>query len=201
MVLLGIVSVGMWFLGSQMGWWARPEGAPMVEHASPELSPAAEENEQRQVETPDIELELTPIPSIETAEIEPTATSIVATLSPPLTRVEFPDQIQSYPADWPDELHYPEVFSLVETTSGLLTDGAKGWGAKLLYEGGAQDAADLLTSFFVDGGWQVVDRTELDTGGLLLLVQQAEKENSGALILDPDPNDPRLTRVVATILP
>ena len=50
-------------------------------------------------------------------------------------------------------------------------------------------------------GWRVVERTELDSGGFLILVQQDEKRNSEALVIDPDTSDPGYTKVVATVFP
>jgi len=127
--------------------------------------------------------------------------NITVTLPLPLAKVEFPTQAVAYPPEWPADLRYPEEFSLVETSSGALPGGSKGWAAKLRYRGDPQSAADLLSSFFTARGWRVVERIELDAGGFLILVQQHEKRNSGALVIDPDTSDPGYTKVVATAFP
>ncbi len=137
-------------------------------------------------------------PPSETATPFPT---ITITLPPPLAGVEFPTQAIAYPPEWPADLRYPDEFSVVETSSGTLADDSTGWAAKLRYTGDPQSAADLLSSFFTERGWRVVERTELDSGGLLILVQHDEKKSSGALVIDPDTSDPGYTKVVATVFP
>ena len=140
-------------------------------------------------------------PGAPPSEVATPFPDITITLPPPLAGVEFPTQAVAYPPEWPADLRYPEEFSVVETSSGALADGSKGWAAKLRYRGDPQGAADLLSSFFTARGWRVVERTELDSGGLLILVQQDDKRNSGALVIDPDTSDPGYTRVVATVFP
>lgn len=173
-------------VGPRMGWWEVGGLIPGIASptAEPTLSPAPTET-------------YTALP------VEPTedAGEITVTLPPPLAGVEFPAQVVDYPADWPLDLRFPAAFTLVETSSGTLEGGAEGWGAKLRYPGQPQAAADELSSFFTAAGWQVAERVELDSGGLLLLVQRGEDDGSGAIVLDPDVDAPGTTKILLTVFP
>jgi hypothetical protein len=126
----------------------------------------------------------------------------IVTFPPPLANVEFSVDAVDYPRDWPAELRYPEAFTAVELSSGVLPGGdARGWAAKLRYEGDPKSAADLLTSFLAARGWQIAERTELDSGGLLVLLETNGKEGTGIVVIGPDPNDAGYTRVLATVSP
>lgn len=131
----------------------------------------------------------------------PEAPIDVATLSPPLEHVDFPIQQVPYPPDWPTELRYPEQFAVVEISSGSLPDSASiGWGTKLRYAGDPKTAASILLSFFADHSWQIVEHTDLDTGGVLLVIKR-DNGGSGIVIIDSDVGDPNNTIIVATIFP
>jgi len=133
---------------------------------------------------------------------QPSPKEIVPTLPGPLAAVEFPSQVTTYPPDWPPDLRYPVQFSLAEATSGVLPQGiTKGWAAKLVYQGDPRSAADLLSTFFTSKGWQIIERTELDSGGFLILLQRGDKQHTGAVVIDPDTKRPGYTKIVTTIFP
>jgi ribosomal protein L40E len=184
--LVVVIGAVVFFVGPAMGWWpsiwTTPTAVPPT--AEPTLLPQPTET-------------YTPPP------VEPTADlgGITVTLPPPLAGVEFPTQAVDYPSDWPADLRYPESFMLVDTSSGTLEGGAAGWGGKLRYGGEPQSAADELSSFFAAQGWQVAERAELDSGGVLLLVQRDDGSGSGVIVLDPDVDSPGTTRGLITVFP
>jgi hypothetical protein len=123
------------------------------------------------------------------------------TASSPLAGVEFPVQEIPYPSGWPADLLYPDQFTVVDMNTGVLPEQDRtGWAAKLRYAGDVKSAADLLSSFFVDKGWQVVERTDLDMGGILVMLKKNNTSN-GILVLDSDIHDTQSTNIVATIFP
>ena len=141
----------------------------------------------------------TPITPIETAS-QPDDS--LPTLPPPLEDVEFPGQQIPYPDEWPADLHYPESFRLVEAASGVLPEGEfTGWAAKLRFDDDPQSAADQLSAFFTELGWQIVEQTELDSGGILMLIEKGNKEGTGMLIIDPDTTNPGSSKVLTTVFP
>jgi hypothetical protein len=133
----------------------------------------------------------------------PPATPTAAlVLPPPLANVKFPTQKIDYPSEWPQELHYPDQFTLVQVSSGIVPDGGtKGWAAKLRYNGTQKDAAELLSSFFTANGWDIAERNELASGSYTLLLEKNNKQNTGIVVIDPDPTNHDTTRVVATVFP
>jgi hypothetical protein len=137
-------------------------------------------------------------PSPTTPPATPTAAVL---LSPLLADVKFPTQKVDYPVEWPQELRYPDQFTLVQTSSGMESGGIKGWAAKLRYTGSLKDAADLLSSFFTSNGWQIAERNELSTGGLSLLIERNNRQNTGLIVLESDPADSNSIRIVATVFP
>jgi len=125
----------------------------------------------------------------------------LATMSSPLANVEFPTQEIQYPSDWPADLLYPDQFIVVDTSSGTFSETDKTeWAAKLRFAGDINTAADLLSSFFVNEGWQVIERSNLDGGGLLIIIQKNSTSN-GIVIFDRDSHDAQYTSVVTTIFP
>lgn len=142
----------------------------------------------------------------------PTPTPLQATPTPvelpssslpaPLANVAFPTQVVPYPPEWPADLRYPEQFGVVETSSGTMpSGGAKGRAAKLRHKGDATSAADAMSSFFTAKGWQVVQRSALDSGGMLLLVQKGDRQHSGIVVIDPEPGNADYVRILATVVP
>ena len=131
--------------------------------------------------------------------VEPSP-ELAATLAGPLAGVEFPALAATYPPQWPAELDYPEQFIVVETGSGTLPESdVRGWAAKLRYEGDVGSAADLLSSFFMSQGWHIVEKTELGSGGFLMLIEGESGKGTGIVVIDPDPNDVRHTRALVTV--
>lgn len=120
-----------------------------------------------------------------------------ALLRPPLAEVEFPQQVVAYPPDWPAELRYPDPFVLTEVTTAALPDGGRGWFAKLTYRGSPDDAASVLSSFFVANGWSV-ERHPVEPSGFVLLVAKVQQGGQGAVVIGPDEDTPH-TKVLATI--
>lgn len=140
-------------------------------------------------------------PTMTTPAATATSASPIAKLPPPLAAVSFPSQVIGYPPDWHPDLRYPNQFSLVETVSGISPRGVKGWAVKLVYQGEARVAVDLLSNFFASKGWQTLERTELDSKGFLLLVQKDDKHQTGAIVIDPDTERPGYVKIVATVFP
>jgi hypothetical protein len=127
--------------------------------------------------------------------------SPVALLPPPLANVDFPVQAIPYPSDWPNDLHYPEQFSVVDAISGTLPESAAtGWIAKLRFEGDPSKAVQTLSSFLAEKGWQIAENTELDSGSVLLVIERDNK-SSGIAIIDPDIHDPAFTNIVVSAFP
>jgi hypothetical protein len=142
-------------------------------------------------------------PATPTRQPDPTSTEIpLPTMSPPLEGVVFPGEKVFYPGDWPGELRFPDDFVLVEASSGNFElGGPKGWAAKLRIEADPHSAADLLASFFMAQGWEINDREELDSGGVLILLERMNGANQGILVVDPDLTDPSYTNILATVFP
>jgi len=122
-------------------------------------------------------------------------------LPSPLEGVYFPTQTISYPSDWLDELRYPEEFHLTEASSGKMMESEKiGWAAKLIYEGKLIDAQEEMVTFFESNGWQVVQSTQLDSGGSLIIINNTNG-GSGMVVIDLDQNDPDYIRIEAVVFP
>jgi hypothetical protein len=122
------------------------------------------------------------------------------TLPSPLTAVSFPSESIQYPVDWPDDLKFPKDFVLVDSTSGTLPEStAKGWSAKLRYQGKPSEAETAITAFFEEKGWTIVENNPLDSGGATLLLQR--NHGSGIIVIDVDPKNSSATLVVATFFP
>jgi ribosomal protein L40E len=185
LVVAAIVVVVL-FVGPAMGWWPSIWATPTAVPPTPEPTLLPQPTET-----------YTPPP----VEATPDTGGITFTLPPPLAGVEFPVQAVDYPPDWPPDLRYPESFTLVETSSGTLEGGAEAWGAKLRYLGQPPGAADEISSFFAAQGWQVAERAELDSGGVLLLVQRNDGNGSGVIVLDPDLDNPGTTKGLITVFP
>jgi len=119
----------------------------------------------------------------------------------PLGNVTFPSEKIQYPSDWPNELKFPKDFMLVDSTSGLLPGAStKGFSAKLRYKGIPFEAEKIISSFFKDNKWSIVETDKLDSGGFSLLIQHNNKGN-GIIVIDADPNNSLQTIIIATIFP
>jgi hypothetical protein len=123
-----------------------------------------------------------------------------ATLPPPLANVDFPTEQVQYPADWPDELKFPEDLVLTDSSSGTLPDSAAmGWSAKLRFQGKPLEAEKIISAYFKDKGWTIVESTELDSGGFSLIIQR--EQGNGIIVIDTDPNNSSQTIIIATVFP
>jgi hypothetical protein len=125
-----------------------------------------------------------------------------ATLPPPLAGIDFPVESVEYPPEWPIELRFPQEFTLLETTSGMAYNSqSAGWAAKLRFTGTPDNAADSLSSFFIDNGWQVIERIQLDSDGILLFLERIERSGTGSAVIDPNPENSRESRIMVTVFP
>jgi hypothetical protein len=91
---------------------------------------------------------------------------------------------------------------LVETSSGSSElGGPKGWAAKLRTQEEPANAADLLSSFLADQGWEISHREELESGGLLILIERNSGANQGIIVIDPDQTNPSYTNILSSVFP
>jgi len=141
------------------------------------------------------------LPTVTASTASTTPEAPIAKLPPPLAAVSFPAQVIAYPPDWHPDLRYPDQFHLVEVSVGVSPQGSKGWGAKLVFQGDPKNAADLFAIFLASKGWQVVERTELDSKGFLLIVQKGDKQHAGTIVIDPDTQRPGYIKIIATVFP
>jgi photosystem II stability/assembly factor-like uncharacterized protein len=149
-----------------------------------------------------VEVEQAMLP-VATQTAEPTVTvptgPPLSTLPPPLADVHFPDEVTTYPADWPDVLRPPETFTLVETTSGpLLESAVTGRSAKLRFPHEPSVAAGQLEEFLKDIEWQIVERVDLGAGGLLLFIASSDNLGEGIVVIDPDQTEAGTSRIMVT---
>lgn len=134
------------------------------------------------------------------AVLDPTATkSPLPTLPSSLSGVAFPTQPIEFPPDWPDDLHFPGEFTLVETTSGTLEGGVAGQGAKLLFEGASEEASELIISSLEANDWHMVENVQLDSGGLVLAFEGIDRQASLLIVLEGDEHQSGIVRVVVTV--
>jgi hypothetical protein len=121
-------------------------------------------------------------------------------LPSPLTAVPFPSEPIQYPADWPGDLKFPKEFVLVDSASGTLPEStAKGWSAKLRFQGKPSEAVTAISGFFEEKGWTIVENDRLDSGGFLLLLRHEQGE--GIVIVDTEPSNSSHTLLIATLFP
>ncbi len=122
------------------------------------------------------------------------------TLPQPLSNVEFPLGQAQYPSDWPDELKFPSPFVLVDSSSGILPEGTTtGWSVKLKFLGNPLEADKLISEFFREEGWTIVESDQLDSGGYSLLIQRGQ--GNGIIVMDTDLTNPLQTLIIATVFP
>jgi hypothetical protein len=119
-------------------------------------------------------------------------------IPPKLANVDFPTEEKQYPTDWPNELKFPDDFLLVDFTSGTMPENSiTGWSIKLRYQGKPSSAVEMLSTFFEDSSWTIVENDELDFGGFLLLIQR--EQGNGVIVIEIDPDNSLQTLVIATI--
>jgi hypothetical protein len=115
---------------------------------------------------------------------EPASEASLEPLPPPLEKVEFPEQAKPYPSYWPEELHFPEAFKPVEFIQGTMPGGIKtNLSLKTRFGGTIENAADDLRAFLAQKNWQIVDETDLDTGGKVWIIQK-DTNSSGIVVID-----------------
>jgi hypothetical protein len=121
-------------------------------------------------------------------------------LPPPLRNVDFPSEQIQYPANWPDDLKFPEEFALVDSATGELPETTStGWSVKLRFKGQPSDAVEKTSDFFEEKGWAIIQKSQLDSGGFSIILEQ--DQGSGIVIIDSDLDDPTTTLIIATIFP
>lgn len=122
------------------------------------------------------------------------------TVPQPLGNVEFSQGQAQYPAGWPDELKFPLAFTLVDSSTGTLSEETTmGWSVKLKFQGKPSDADMAISEFFRDNGWTIVESDQMDSSGYSLLIQRGQ--GNGIIVLNTDPNNPLQTLIIATIFP
>lgn len=122
------------------------------------------------------------------------------TLPPSLANVNFPTGQAQYAADWPDGLKFPTAFVLVDSSSGTLPGGTTpGWSAKLRFQGNPSEAKKMISEFFKNTGWKIVESDQLDSGGFSLLIQH--DAGNGIIVIDTDPNNSSQSLVIVTVFP
>lgn len=141
-------------------------------------------------------------PTVTPVSPSPTFLPPLPTFPPPLAVVPFPELGLPYPIDWPAYFRLPESFELVEFESGQLPDGGtQGLGAKFRYEGTPEAILEELEAYLPSTGWEIIDKIELDSGGLLLFVSSADKEGEGMMVIDPDPVLSHTSRIMLLLAP
>ena len=123
------------------------------------------------------------------------------TLPPLLGKEVFPSQQVSYPASWPTDLQFPEQLMLMEAISGFFPESNyKGWSAKFRYQGSPAQTANFISSFLISKGWQI-DREDFEEGIMLLIekIEKNAKTGGGSFILESEPGNPSVTRILMTV--
>jgi hypothetical protein len=128
-----------------------------------------------------------------------TPASIIPTMAPVLQDIQFPNETVEYPQSWPSFLIYPDQFSLVDVQTGSYMGGdSLGWEAKLLFDGDAETASEILLAFFIESGWNVTLREEFVAGGIMIVVEKDE-ESSGIVTIEKDQGGDHITKVLIII--
>lgn len=106
----------------------------------------------------------------------------------------------NYPSGWPEELVYPAKFSLVEANTLKVQDKySPAYDAKMRYDGSINSTAEDFSSFFTAQGWQISERTELDSGALLIRMTKNEGRDHSKVTIDTFPGESDKVRIVATV--
>lgn len=128
------------------------------------------------------------------------AVSSIQPLHPPLANVNFPTDQIPYPVDWPEELKFPDEFVLVDSSSGTLPKGIiQGWAAKFRYKGNPSDVDIAISSFLIEKGWSIIEKSKLDSGGYSILIMM--ENGTGIIAIDKDPNKTSQSLIIVTIFP
>jgi hypothetical protein len=120
-------------------------------------------------------------------------------LPPALGDVDFPPQVVAYPRDWPADLRYPDQFQPADFSTGVLPDGNQtSWTIKLRGPGSPAESAAALSAFFAQNGWEIAEQSDLDAGGILLIVQD-KNGGGGLLVIDADPQQAGQSLILAMV--
>lgn len=127
----------------------------------------------------------------------PEPEQIVQALPPPLIDVEFPSETIDYPDDWPAELILPSGFNLVEIVSGPFPgEEVSTWGAKFETAVPPGQTIKNLESFLSELEWEIVERNELDSGGVEIIAINGNLQ--GIIITDAKASNPQYTNILIT---
>jgi hypothetical protein len=106
----------------------------------------------------------------------------------------------NYPSGWPEELLYPAKFHMLEANTIRIPDKyLPAYGVKMRYEGDMNSAAEAFSSYFATRGWQVADRTELDSGALHIRITRNNGRDNGEVTIDTYPGESGKVRIVAIV--
>jgi hypothetical protein len=87
-----------------------------------------------------------------------------------------------YPEDWPEEIRYPISMILVHARGS--SEG--GWISQHLFQGPVQDASTIIEAFFIDKGWVLNEKVEVDKNNRGLFITRNNHE--GLILISWDPN-------------
>jgi hypothetical protein len=105
-----------------------------------------------------------------------------------------------YPSGWPEELNFPAQFTLQDANTVRTHDNAlPAYAVQMGFDGDIQTAAESFSSYFEKRGWQIVERSELDSGAVQIKVARYNGRDSGNITIDPDPLNTGKTRIIAII--
>lgn len=181
---IAVIGVGLLVAGTGCGGDGNEEATPQPE-------PTA---------TVAIQAQATVTVTVATVEtVVPDDPDPLPTMPPVLPALEFPTATVEYPADWPEQLVYPERFDLLIANRSLLPDGvSEGWFTQHRVDGEPTDVAGDLTAQFEMSGW-VVDAFDLDANAVLLTLSHNDDVGSGSVTIDRDPDNLERSLVLSTI--
>lgn len=118
-------------------------------------------------------------------------------ISPAIAALDIPKDGVSYPDDWPEDLRFPKVFTLVETSSGKSVGGSsQGWTAMYRIKGSVDEAEASLRKHFLDLGWQIPAVEKQEESGYMFLLEKGE--SNGFIVIEADPDKRNQTLIMAT---
>jgi hypothetical protein len=105
-----------------------------------------------------------------------------------------------YPSGWPEELHFPVQFILQDANTVRTHDNVlPAYAVQVGFDGEMTTAVESIASYFEKKGWQIVGRSELDSGAIKIDVARNGERDSGHITIDPDPLNTGKVRIVAII--
>lgn len=113
---------------------------------------------------------------------------------------EQPKPAGRYPSGWPDELRYPAQFVMEDANTVRTPDQSQpAYAVKLHYDGDMQAAAKSLSSYLESQGWQVSERSELDSGAISIKLTRNNGRDTSEILIDPYPEEPGKVRILAIV--